>query len=256
MVWFLVLAFLGVRSIMAAPEVLGALNPSHALAFATTHPGMAFFTLGAVFLAVTGAEALYADMGHFGPKPIRLAWFVLVFPCLMLNYFGQGALVLRDAAAVKNPFYLLAPTEWVLPLVVLATMATVIASQATISGAFSVTQQASRLGYLPRIPVDVTSDVERGQIYSGRVNWLLMIGSIFLVLQYKSSEHLASAYGIAVSLTMLITTILFGQYLRQRFKIPSVTAYVFVAPVILLDEATAALDSESEKAVQEAIDDE
>ncbi len=207
-IWFLVLAFLGVRSIMATPEVLGALNPGHALAFATHHPGMAFFTLGAVFLAVTGAEALYADMGHFGPKPIRLAWFTLVFPCLMLNYLGQGALVLRDAAAAKNPFYLMVPQEWALPLVVLATMATVIASQATISGAFSVTQQASRLGYLPRIPVEVTSDVERGQIYIARVNWLLMILVVALVLSFQSSSALAAAYGIAVSLTMLLETAL------------------------------------------------
>jgi len=236
-VWFLVLAFLGVRSIMATPEVLDALNPAHALAFATHHPGMAFFTLGAVFLAVTGAEALYADMGHFGPKPIRLAWFILVFPCLMLNYLGQGALVLRDAAAVKNPFYLLVPQEWVLPLVVLATLATVIASQATISGAFSVTQQASRLGYLPRIPVEVTSDVERGQIYIGRVNWLLMILVVALVLTFQSSSALAAAYGIAVSLTMLLETALIVvvvMQLEHRARIVLAAVLVAIGLVELL----------------------
>ena len=236
-VWFLVLAFLGVRSILATPEVLGALNPGHALAFATHHPGMTFFTLGAVFLAVTGAEALYADMGHFGPKPIRLAWFILVFPCLMLNYFGQGALVLRDAAAAKNPFYLLVPQEWALPLVVLATLATVIASQATISGAFSVTQQASRLGYLPRIPVEVTSDVERGQIYIGRVNWLLMILVVALVLTFKSSSALAAAYGIAVSLTMLLETALIVVVVMQlahRARIVLAAVLVAIGLVELL----------------------
>ncbi len=204
--WFVVLAYLGMRSIMATPEVLGALDPRHAIHLASSFPGLAFLTLGAVFLAVTGAEALYADMGHFGSRPIRLAWFGLVFPCLMINYFGQGALVIRDAAAAKNPFYLLAPPEWVLPLVALATAATVIASQATISGAFSVTQQASRLGYLPRIPVEVTSDVERGQIYIGQVNWLLMIMVVALVLAFQTSSNLAAAYGIAVSLTMLLET--------------------------------------------------
>ena len=204
--WFVVLAYLGMRSIMATPEVLGALDPRHAIHLASSFPGLAFLTLGAVFLAVTGAEALYADMGHFGSRPIRLAWFGLVFPCLMINYFGQGALVIRDAAAAKNPFYLLAPPEWVLPLVALATAATVIASQATISGAFSVTQQASRLGYLPRIPVEVTSDVERGQIYISQVNWLLMIMVVALVLAFQTSSNLAAAYGIAVSLTMLLET--------------------------------------------------
>ena len=204
--WFLVIAFLGTRSIMATPVVLNALDPRHAFHLASTSPGLAFLTLGAVFLAVTGAEALYADMGHFGRTPIRLAWFGLVFPCLMLNYFGQGALVLRDEGAALNPFYLLAPPEWVLPLVVLATAATVIASQATISGAFSVTQQASRLGYLPRIPVEVTSDVERGQIYISRVNWLLMVMVVGLVLAFQTSSDLAAAYGIAVSLTMLLET--------------------------------------------------
>ena len=236
-IWFLVLAGLGVRSIMETPQVLGALSPTHALAFAGSSPGLAFLTLGAVFLAVTGAEALYADMGHFGPNPIRIGWFGLVFPCLMLNYFGQGALVLRDAAAVKNPFYLLAPAEWVLPLVALATAATVIASQATISGAFSVTQQASRLGYLPRIPVDVTSDVERGQIYIGHVNWLMMILVVVLVLAFRSSGALAAAYGIAVSMTMLLETsliVIVVMRLSHRLKLLLAAVLVSIGCVELL----------------------
>ena len=207
-VWFIVMAGLGLNSIAQTPVVIHAIDPRYAMQFALQAPGLAFLTLGAVFLAVTGAEALYADMGHFGPKPIRLGWFILVFPCLMLNYLGQGALLLRNPDAIKNPFYLMAPTDWVLPLVVLATAATVIASQATITGAFSVTQQASRLGYLPRIPVEVTSDVERGQIYIGLVNWTMLIMVLLLVLAFQSSEALAAAYGIAVSLTMLLETTL------------------------------------------------
>ena len=159
-----------------------------------------------MFLTLTGAEALYADMGHFGPLPIRVAWFGLVLPALMLNYLGQGALVLRSPEAVKNPFYLLAPPELLLPLVALATAATVIASQAVISGAFSVTQQASRLGYLPRIPVTHTSETERGQIYVGRLNWIMLVIVMLLVLGFGSSSNLAAAYGIAVSGTMVLTT--------------------------------------------------
>lgn len=208
--WFLVLSALGTASIMQTPSVLAALDPRHAINFAVHFPGPTFLVLGAVFLAITGAEALYADMGHFGPLPIRIAWFGLVFPSLMLNYFGQGALALRDPAAMKNPFYLLAPDALLLPLVALATAATVIASQATISGAFSITQQASRLGYLPRIPTRHTSERERGQIYIPQVNWLMLALVILLVLGFKSSSALASAYGIAVSGTMLLTTALIG----------------------------------------------
>jgi KUP system potassium uptake protein len=207
-VWFLALAALGLASIAKTPEIVAALDPSHAAAFATRSPGLAFLALGAVFLTLTGAEALYADMGHFGPLPIRVAWFGLVLPALMLNYLGQGALVLRDPTAVKNPFYLLAPPELVLPLVALATAATVIASQATISGAFSVTQQASRLGYLPRIPVTHTSETERGQIYIGRLNWIMLVLVLLLVLGFGSSSNLAAAYGIAVSATMVLETAL------------------------------------------------
>ncbi len=208
LVWFLTIAALGVASIARTPEVMRALSPGYALEFAAASPGLAFFALGAVFLTLTGGEALYADMGHFGPLPIRVAWFALVLPALMLNYLGQGALVLRNPAAVKNPFYLLAPPELTLPLVVLATAATVIASQAVISGAFSVTQQASRLGYLPRIPVRHTSETERGQIYIGRLNWTMLVVVLLLVIGFGSSSALAAAYGIAVSATMVLETAL------------------------------------------------
>jgi KUP system potassium uptake protein len=209
-VWFLVLAGLGAASIAQTPAVLAALDPRHALRFAWHFPVLTFLVLGAVFLAITGAEALYADMGHFGRAPIRLAWFGLVFPALMINYFGQGALALRDPAAMKNPFYVLAPQEWSLPLVLLATAATVIASQATISGAFSVTQQATRLGYLPRVPTRHTSESQPGQIYIPQLNWLMLVLVVLLVLEFKTSTALAAAYGIAVSGTMLLTTVLVG----------------------------------------------
>ncbi|MGE5130216.1 MAG: potassium transporter Kup, partial [Sphingomonadaceae bacterium] len=206
--WFVVLAALGAVSIARSPEVLAALDPRHALGFAIHSPGLTFLVLGAVFLALTGAEALYADMGHFGRTPIRVAWFGLVFPSLILNYFGQGALVLREPAALKNPFYFLAPAEFLPPLVLLATAATVIASQATISGAFSVTQQAARLGYLPRMPIRHTSATERGQIYVPPVNWTMLAMVLLVVLGFKSSSAIANAYGIAVSGTMVLTTAL------------------------------------------------
>ena len=208
MVWFVTLAVMGGLSIAQTPVVLKALNPMYAVLFAVEHPGSMFVLLSAVFLALTGGEALYADMGHFGAKAVRIAWYGLVCPSLVLNYFGQGALVLRDAAAAKNPFFLMASEGFLIPLVILATAATVIASQATISGAFSITQQASRLGYLPRVNVNHTSDRERGQIYIGSVNWIMLIGVIMLVLEFRSSSALAAAYGIAVSGTMIITTIL------------------------------------------------
>ncbi len=209
-VWFIALAVLGGVSIAQTPSVLASLDPRHALGFAWQHPRLTFLVLGAVFLAITGAEALYADMGHFGANPVRLAWFGMVFPALMINYIGQGALVLRDPAAIKNPFYLLAPPELLFPLVALATAATVIASQATISGAFSMTQQATRLGYLPRIPVRHTSESERGQIYIAHVNWAMLVLVVLLVLEFKSSSAIASAYGVAVSGTMVLTTVLIG----------------------------------------------
>ena len=241
--WFACIAATGIGSLVQhsdqARMIAHAFNPLESIGFFIEHPGLAMIILSAVFLAVTGAEALYADMGHFGQKPIRTGWYIIVFPALILNYLGQGAWALAQPASEFehgfNPFFNMAPNWAQIPLVVIATLAAIIASQALISGAFSTTMQAIQLNFLPRMRVVQTSDEESGQIYIPIINWLLMIGSITLVLQYKSSEHLASAYGIAVSLTMLVTTILFGQYLRQRFKIPSVTAYVFVAPVILLE---------------------
>ncbi|MBJ6609372.1 MAG: potassium transporter Kup [Candidatus Thiothrix moscowensis] len=208
LVWFFSLGAMGIDSILQTPQVLQALNPWLALEFTLHHPLAAFVLLAAVFLALTGGEALYADMGHFGAKPVRLAWYGLVFPALMLNYFGQGALVMRDPAATSNPFYFLAPEGLLVPLVVLATLATIIASQATISGAYSLTQQATRLGYLPRIRVQHTSDSERGQIYIASVNWLMLLGVLLLVVGFGSSSALAAAYGIAVSGTMVITSLL------------------------------------------------
>jgi len=208
LVWFITLAALGAISVWQTPQVLQALNPVHAVTFFVEQPGRAFIILAAVFLAMTGGEALYADMGHFGARAVRVAWYGLVFPSLLINYFGQGALVLRSAAAVKNPFYLLAPDWLLVPLVVLATAATIIASQATITGAFSITLQAARLGYLPRLRVLHTSDIHRGQIYIPSVNWLMLIMVLILVAQFESSGALAAAYGIAVSGTMIITTTL------------------------------------------------
>ena len=229
--WFLVIGILGAMSIAHTPSVLAALDPRRALDFAVHSPRLSFLVLGAVFLAITGAEALYADMGHFGPFPIRLAWFGLVFPSLMLNYFGQGALALRDPSAMENPFYLLAPQDLRLPLVLLATMATVIASQAVISGAFSVTQQASRLGYLPRVPTLHTSETERGQIYVGHLNWAMLVLVVLLVLAFKSSSGLASAYGIAVSGTMVLTTALIA---IVAFSLPGRPNLLLVALLVVV----------------------
>ncbi len=207
-IWFLTLAVLGVLSIVQNPVVLQAINPMYAVHFAVQHPLAAFLLMSAVFLALTGGEALYADMGHFGARPVRIAWYGLVCPSLVLNYFGQGALVLRSADAVQNPFYYLAPEWLMLPLVGLAAAATVIASQATITGAYSMTLQATRLGYLPRVHVLHTSDTERGQIYIPVINWMMLLAVVVLVMQFKSSGALAAAYGIAVSGTMIITTLL------------------------------------------------
>jgi KUP system potassium uptake protein len=207
--WFVVLAVLGIAGIAHDPAVLGALLPTWSLGFIVGHPMIAFVAMGAVVLAITGAEALYADMGHFGRSPIRRAWFGLVFPCLTLNYLGQGALVLRNPAVIENPFYLLAPRWAAFPLVILATTATVIASQAVISGAFSVSRQAERLGYLPRLTVRHTSAVEGGQIYVPVINWVLYGGVVLLLLTFQSSQRLATAYGLAVTGTFLLTTTLF-----------------------------------------------
>jgi KUP system potassium uptake protein len=206
--WFITLGALGILSIAQHPAVLQAINPMHAVSFALQYPKAAFLLMSAVFLALTGGEALYADMGHFGARPVRIAWYGLVCPSLLLNYFGQGALVLRSATAVQNPFYHLAPDWLTLPLVVLAAVATVIASQATITGAYSMTLQAARLGYLPRVRVLHTSETERGQIYIPVINWMMLVAVVVLVMQFKSSGALAAAYGIAVSGTMIITTLL------------------------------------------------
>jgi len=217
-VWFLALAALGIGGIRYDPEVLHSLNPILGLHFLVANGWEGFVALGAVFLAVTGAEALYADVGHFGARPIRIAWFTIVLPGLFLNYLGQGALVLHDPTAIENPFYLLAPHWALYPLVGLSTAATVIASQALISGAFSLTIQAIQLGYLPRIAVKHTSSRERGQIYIPHVNWALMLACIGLVLGFESSSNMASAYGIAVTLTMLSTTVLFFFAARRLWE--------------------------------------
>jgi KUP system potassium uptake protein len=220
LVWFAVIALLGLSHIVAHPEILWAVSPHYALGFMLDNPGTTFIILGAVVLCVTGGEALYADMGHFGKKPIRLAWFSVVMPALTLNYFGQGALLLANPAAVKNPFFMMAPDWALLPLVGLATAATVIASQALISGAFSVTKQVIQLGYLPRLRVQHTSVKDTGQIYMPFVNWGLFVMIALAVVLFRSSSNLAAAYGIAVTLDMLITTVLTFFVIRYGWKYP------------------------------------
>jgi len=233
--WFVVLGALGMHGIVQRPEVLQALNPLWALKFFVLHPGMGVAILGAVVLALTGAEALYADMGHFGRKPIARAWFVLVLPALVLNYFGQGAILLQNPEAARNPFYLLAPGWALLPLVGLATMATVIASQAVISGAFSLTRQAIQLGYVPRMFIQHTSSEEQGQIYIGMVNWALMVGVVLLVIGFGSSGALAAAYGVAVTGTMLITTLLASAVVLLLWKAPRWLAVPILLAFLLVD---------------------
>ena len=220
LVWFAVIAILGIYHISTHPEILWAISPHYALMFMWENPGTTFVILGAVVLCVTGGEALYADMGHFGKKPIRLAWFTTVMPALTLNYFGQGALLLSNPEAVKNPFYMMAPDWGLIPLVCLATMATVIASQALITGAFSVTKQVIQLGYLPRLQVLHTSVKELGQIYIPFVNWGLFVLIVLAVALFKSSSNLAAAYGIAVCTDMLITTILTFFVIRYSWNLP------------------------------------
>jgi KUP system potassium uptake protein len=220
LVWFVLLAGLGVKQIIDNPHVLLALLPQYALAFIVAQPLMAFLLLGALVLCVTGAEALYADMGHFGRKPIRLAWFGLVMPALTLNYLGQGALLLAHPEAVDNPFFLMAPSWMVIPLIAMATLATVIASQALISGAFSVTKQVIQMGFLPRMHIVHTSAKDTGQIYIGLINWGLFAAIALAVVMFRSSENLASAYGIAVTLDMLITTVLTFFVIRHAWRYP------------------------------------
>ncbi|MEK9803089.1 MAG: KUP/HAK/KT family potassium transporter, partial [Curvibacter sp.] len=214
------IGLLGVAQIARNPAILWALSPHHALGFIFSYPGTTFIILGALVLCVTGAEALYADLGHFGKKPIRLAWFSVVMPALTLNYFGQGALLLSRPETVKNPFYLMTPEWALLPMVGLATMATVIASQALITGAFSVTKQVIQLGYLPRLQVQHTSVKDTGQIYMPFVNWGLFVAIVLAVLLFRSSSNLAAAYGIAVTLDMLITTVLTFFVIRYGWKYP------------------------------------
>ncbi len=236
-VWMFTMAALGLSSIAQTPEILGALDPRHAAAFAVSAPGTAFIALGAVFLALTGAEALYADMGHFGRVPIRLAWFGLVLPALMLNYLGQGALVLREPGAMTNPFFRLAPEAFVFPLVVLATIATVIASQATISGAFSAAQQAFRLGFLPTLPTRHTSESEQGQIYIPIVNFAMLVIVVLVVLGFGSSSRLAAAYGIAVSTTLFLETLLVGLVvwaMWPRLRVPVLAGLAVIGVVELM----------------------
>jgi KUP system potassium uptake protein len=220
-VWFAVLALTGLPHIVAHPGILRGLSPTYVGTFVADHPFTAFIAMGAVVLAITGAEALYADMGHFGRRPIRASWFALVFPALILNYLGQGALILDKPSSVSNPFYLLTPSWARIPMVVLATFATVIASQAVISGAFSVSRQAVRLGFLPHLTVRHTSTRESGQIYVPAVNWLLFGGVLVLMLTFRSSSKLATAYGLAVTGTLLLTTTLFLILARSAWKWPA-----------------------------------
>ncbi len=220
MLWFVVIAALGIHQIMGHPEILWALNPWHAWKFTWHYPGLTFILLGAIVLCVTGAEALYADMGHFGKKPIRIAWFTIAMPALTLNYFGQGALLLAEPSAKANPFFMMAPDWAQLPLVALATVAAVIASQALISGAFSVTKQVVQLGYLPRLQVLHTNVKETGQIYMPLVNWALFALIVLAVGMFRSSGNLAAAYGIAVTTDMLITTVLTFFVIRYAWKLP------------------------------------
>ena len=237
LLWFGSLAAAGVYQIMQNPDILRAINPYHGLYFATHHGWMGFVSLGAVVLAVTGAEALYADMGHFGRKPIQTAWLSLVLPALALNYIGQGALLLRNPAAIKNPFFMSVP-EWALiPMIVLATAATVIASQAVISGAFSLSRQAVQLGFLPRLQIHHTSETEIGQIYIPSINWMLLVIVILVVLGFKNSTNLASAYGIAATGTMVLTTIMFCIVMLKKWRWPKIAVFGLTGIFLTFDLA-------------------
>lgn len=234
-IWFLSLASIGVWQMTQAPEILQALHPQYAWHFLQGRGAAMFIAIGAILLAVTGAEALYADMGHFGRPAIQLAWLGLVFPCLTLNYLGQGALLLQHPEAVNNPFYLAFPQPLLIPAVILATLATIIASQAVISGAFSMTRQAIQLGFLPRMRIIHTSASESGQIYMPAVNWTLLLAVIVVCLAFQNSSALASAYGIAVTGTMLITTILMFIVMRLRWQFPLWLAGVLTAVLASVD---------------------
>ena len=234
-VWFTGIAALAVPHIIAQPAVLAAVAPWHAVGFLINHGWHAFVLLGAVVLAVTGAEALYADMGHFGKRPIRLAWLMLVFPCLLINYFGQGAALISDTAARANPFYYLAPPVLQYPLLILATMAAIIASQAMVSGAFSLTQQSVQLGFTPRVTIVHTSSTQSGQIYIPEINALMAVGTILVVLGFKTSTSLGAAYGIAVTGTMTITSLLFYQLCTVRWGWPKWKALAVTGFFLFID---------------------
>ena len=235
LIWFVSLGTLGAISIFKNPQVLAALHPHWAIQFFIDHKMVAFFSLGSVVLSITGVEALYADMGHFGKFPIQLAWFSVALPALLLNYYGQGALLLSDPQAIANPFFMLAPEWLVFPMVILSTMATVIASQAVISGVFSLTRQAVRLGYLPGMTIKHTSEVEAGQIYIPFINWMLFIAVLIVVLAFRESSNLAAAYGIAVTGTMVITTILVCTVARYNWDWPRRLVKIILIGLLLID---------------------
>lgn len=234
-VWFSVLAVTGVQHIQEEPAILLSFNPLYAATFIVHHGHIAFIALGTVFLAVTGAEALYADLGHFGKKPIRMAWLWFVLPCLALNYLGQGAIVLHDPATLDNPFFKLVPPEWTIPLVIITTLATIIASQAVITGAYSLTKQAVNLGLLPRMEVRHTSAIHTGQIYVPQVNWILMVGVILLVVMFKSSGAMAAAYGISITGTMVLTAIMVFFIIWHVWEWPVWKAAALMAPFLIID---------------------
>jgi KUP system potassium uptake protein len=235
LVWFVTIGVLGLRSVTATPSVLVAINPVYALRFFAAHGVAGFLTLGAVVLCITGCEALYADMGHFGKRPIRLAWFLAALPMLMLNYFGQGALLLRDNAAASNPFYLLAPAGFQWPMLIIATLAAIVASQALISGVYSLTQQSVQLGYSPRMQIVHTSEKQAGQIYIPEINKALMVGCLVLVVAFRNSSALSAAYGIAVTGAMSITSVLFGVVARTRWGWPPLRVGALVGGFLLID---------------------
>ncbi len=233
--WFLMLGASGISHLAEGPAVLAAFNPVHAIAFIAAAPGIALVVLGAAFLVVTGAEALYADLGHFGRVPIWLAWFGVAFPCLTLNYFGQGAYILAHGGAVKQPFFEMMPPSLLVPAIILTTLATIIASQAVITGAFSLAQQAGRLGMLPRLDVIHTSDTQIGQIYVPRINGLLFIAVLMLVILFGSSSALASAYGLAVSGNMVVTSVLLAIVMRRLWRWPVIAVAAVMLPLMSLD---------------------
>ncbi|MFV5464849.1 KUP/HAK/KT family potassium transporter, partial [Acinetobacter sp. 207] len=235
LLWFLAIGGAGLLSIIQTPFVLAMVSPHWAFNFVVEQPFVAFLTMGAVILTMTGGEALYADMGHFGRMPIRLAWFLIVLPCLLLNYAGQGALLLRNPAAIENPFYMLVPEWGLYPMIGLATAAAVIASQAVITGVFSMVNQAIQLRYLPRLTVRHTSDVERGQIYLPFINWALFISVLILILLFENSARLASAYGVAVTMTMLCGTILISVLAYGFWRWPMWKVALFAVPFLTLD---------------------